>query len=1004
MALGRRASGVGCRAMSINAATLEEETAPERAQQQVAVVSNATVERVRTPGAALNYMSTLSSSAYERLRKWALFRQPNYWYIFLNGLQILTCIVVLVYGFVCVQEARDDLKANVAFKLMDKPTVVTVNPCGYPAPDMLHLLRLQGVYENSLGMPQLIEPDYNDWNTRVQGGMCATDPYWTFVGNDKNTDDENDEKAQLLHGLAAIMQNRRLEPTDATDADHLLDVEKMMLNDMCNTQANRSYSKRLETAFGDPLTRIARAYLAAAPAFRAYRKSQLDATDSSSCLGNNDPFGYGEDGRSRCGNADYINTVLQRAGSIHNSARLAGIAENEQDGHDGNIWHSATQFVSGPLEMLYALYALSVINHYDKTLNDGMCFNNKEAGNTLAFCEDLYPDANDFNDYANHLPEYTTIQTNWGSNVLDVNYYREGDYAISYGSTSYSCLNPKTSGIILESSLAVTSPSPPAPPPFRSYRGAKASEFATQYSGSNDVRTATAVKNHVIGSCAATMQYGLYDQERLFGLPDVLQPFQHDNRPDASLHFLGKWLADEYFLGPLNKVDAFMRPVERLELYLAYRLASLSLWGSLVAVITGYFIGRSGVPFGAAIIAVALGTKNPRGRSSTIVQPESRSIYQDFFTIITSLVALFVAYYTIFVDPSAQSYYPATPVCDDFVPYKAVHSSGGAYVTSWGKRRFNRYSEAVIGIVLIAMVIVPLFYSATKVFVTTRTKLKKSKRTGTSIRDTGITFVFWGCALTIIGAQAANCINSGNRWLKEAINAPYDTTLQNDRLSRDCLAVVLVSFWNGLAFAVNRASWVIREFSSRIYHIAFFGGCMFTVSLSLISYLALLPDEFKDSSPLSVNPPADGHRYRAQWVILAALGAYGVAVFIEFWSMQKEMFPGSDASSAQEAALDGAKTSVEAVTSGGTMAPVPGASGMFFNSATVHVDPRALTGAALEPPRTRAAAATVLSRLPLSSEQRRAPIGTRSRGLYAPMTTDTTPTIGTSMPHLNLRH
>ena len=947
-----------------------------------------------------SYVSRLGATAYERLRKWAIFREPNYWYIFFNSLQVLTCVAVLIIGFVCIEEARADLKANVAFNLMDNQTTVTTQPCGYPAPDMLHLLRLQGVYENGLGMPQLIEPDYEKWNTRVQGSMCATDPYWTFVGNDGNRDGANDEKAQLLHGLASIMRNRHLEPTDATDADHLLDIETKMLNDVCNTQGNRSYSKRLETAFGDPLTRIARAYLAAAPAFRAYQLSKgTPAVPTPSCLGDNDPFGYSSvDGRSRCSNADYITLVLQRAGSIHNSARLAGISENHPNG-DSTDWHTASQFVSGPLEMLYALYALSVINHYDKTVNSGQCFKNSEAETAVAICEDLYSSDAEFGNYAGHLPLLTDIKAKWGSNVLDVNYYRHADYAISYGSTSYSCRNPTISGIILATSEAVTTPSPPAPPPFLSYRGSDASKFATIVSDDPSKSGEYKVRQHVIGSCAATMQYGLYDQERLFGVPDVLEPFQHDNRPDASLHFLGKWMANSYYLGPLDEADAFKRPVERLELYLAYRLAALSLWGSLVAVVTGYFMGRSGAPLGAAIFAVVMGTKNPRGRSSTIVQPEDRSIYQDFITLLAALVAFVTAYYTIFVDPSAQSYYPTTPKCDDFIFGKAVHSSGGAYVTSWGKRRFSRYSETQLGIVLVLMALVPFVYSFTKVFVETSIKQRKEKRAGMTLRTTSINSIYVVGAAIVISGQVWNCINTGHRWLDAMIVTPYDTTAINDRLTRDCLAVVLLSFWSGLAVAATRASWVMREFNTFILALAFYGGCIFTIWLNQISYIAILPDESTDAFSV---PSKDSGRRNAQILMFAGMGLFTAAVAVEIWVVKRELFPGGDASAAQESLLETNKVNAEAATSGGTQAPVPGASGMFFNSATVHVDPRALTGAALEPPRTRAAAATVLSRLPLSSEQRRAPIGTRSRGQYAPMTRSSS--TGAPMPHLNLRH
>lgn len=954
------------------------------------VVSNEMTERVGSVAAARRYVNTLGYGAIQRLRKWALFRQPNYWYIFANGLQVLTCVAVLVVGMLCIQEARADLKANVSKDTADKTSAVTVHPCGYPAPDMLHLLRLQGVYESGLGLPQLIEPDYESWNLRVQGSLCATDPYWDFAGNDGSRDTATEEKAQLLRGLATITHKTHLQPRDENNEANLLKIETEMLNDMCNTQANRSYSKRLETAFGDPFTRIARAYLAAAPAFRAYELSKGTAGEDPSCLGNHDPFGYDASGTSVCGNGDYVTLVLQRAGSWANSARLAGVEENAFNLRTDD-WHSTLAMTSGPLEMLYALYALSVINHIDKSVNNGNCFKNKDAETAIAMCEDLYPDTVGLSAVA--VPTLDQIKAAWGTKVFDVNYYKAGDYPISH---DYNCLEPTISGIILATSEADTTPSPPAPPPFMTHRGAESARFATILLENTNPLGPVHVRQHTIGSCAATMQYGLYDQERLFGVPDVLQPFQHDNRPDASLHSLGGTIAKWWYLDPLGKMGSASEiPAVRLELYLAYRLAALSLWGSLVAVVTGYFIGRSGVPFGASVIAIVLQAKNPRGRSVTIVQPEARSIYQDFFTLIAAITALLVAYYTIFVDPSAQSYYPTTPKCDDFILTKSPHSSGGAYVTSWGKRRFNRYSEAILGVVLVAVAIVPLVYSTTKILVQSRAKFRKSKRIGISMLDTSINAVFLVCALTIIGAQAANCINSGNKWLNEAVLYPHDTSIRNDRLSRDCLAMVLVSFWNGLAFAVNRANWVVRQFKAMVYHYAFFGGCVFTVSLSLISYLTLLPDEFEASRPFSTTPPADGHRYRAQWVMLSALGVYGIAVVVEFRSIMAELKGSTDAGGEQEAALMAGKRNVEAASTNSAF----DAGGGFFKLETVHVNPRALlSGAAPAPPQTRAAAATVLSRLPLSSEQRRVPIGTRSRGQYEAMQPVT------AMPRLNLRH
>ena len=371
-------------------------------------------------------------------------------------------------------------------------------------------------------MPQLTEPDYNDWNLRVQGSLCATDPYWETIGNDAKRIGETDttDRQRKQHALMSIMGHR----FTSVAANPELDIDVQMLNGLCNTASNRTYSKRLETSFGDPLTRIARAYLAAAPAFRAYQLSSTNvAFTPGTCLGDLDPFAYetladGITKQGRCGNADYIGWVLQRAGSVDNSAGLAGTRG------------STNNYAEDPLEQLYALYALSVINHMDKTDNNGACFKNTDANTPHGFCEDIYPAKSSdgvTDTFAGFtLPSSTDPALTKFGIVYDVSYYRITDETIS---TQYQCSANTVNGHALATSDPVIQTPPPPPPPFVSFRGAQSKFAVTIAAGAI---TPEAVRQHVIGSCAATMQYGLYDQERLFGVPDVLRPFQHDNRPE----------------------------------------------------------------------------------------------------------------------------------------------------------------------------------------------------------------------------------------------------------------------------------------------------------------------------------------------------------------------------------------------------------------------------------------------------------------------------------------
>ena len=827
---------------------------------------------------AREWMSKLSDKAYNELVGWAKHRRANVWYMFMNFVQFATCLVILVLGKLTVQEARTDLNANVARKLMDSSDRVAVTPCGFPGPDLLHLLRLQGVYEHEFGLPQLIEPDYRRWNARVQGSLCSTDPFWASAfgmgtGNDGDldADTDNSRAARMLHGLATIMGRRDLEPTEDADNSTLLDVAEVdMLDDLCDRKGKRTYSKRLEAAFGDPLTRIARAYLAAAPAFRAYAKSRgASGHTGASCLGAHDPFAYTKltdtEYVGLCGNADYAHHVLERAGSIDNSARLAGAVAHAQ---------ASPSVATSPLEMLYALYALSVVNHIDKTANGGACFRNTHSRTAAQFCEQLYaepPGETLFQDYT--LPDVSAQ----GATTRDIFFYRHGDAPLA---SEYRCTALTVDGKTLASSRLPTGSPAPSPPPFVSFRGANATWATSRVKANDGANDAEQVRLHVIGSCAATMQYGLYDQERLFGVPDVLQPFQHDNRPDAKFHVLGKITAKRYFTDPLESVDAFARPTERLELYLAYRLAALTLWGTMMAAVTGFFMGRAGVPFAAALIALVLNLKGRGGRSITIVQPPERSIAQGGLTLLAVLVGLFVGFYTLFVDPSAQSYYPTTPKCTDFLPKDYAHSSGGAYVTSWGKRRFDRYSETQLGITVIVVSLIPAVYSSTKVFLQSRAN---SQYLGMTALSASINAVLLVAAVTIIGAQVYNCISTGDLWLDAARVSPYDTTTLNDRLGRDCLAQLLVTFWATLALSVSRASWTVEPFDWFLWRFAFYGGCVFLAWLNQLSYVALMSDEYEDAFS---NPSKDTNRRNAQVLSLGGTILFTAAVVVDFWSVE----------------------------------------------------------------------------------------------------------------------
>ena len=175
-----------------------------------------------------------------------------------------------------------------------------IKPCGHGTPDMLHLLRMQGQYELDFGLPQLIEPDYARWQSHVMQNLCDREPFWKSVGNDgmsptnPQSIEGKENRLRIVNALARIMRENSLVPGPSTAEADIDAAETALLNKLCDTSSSsgsgsRVYSSRLQRAYGDPIRRITRAYMAAAPAFFAYSKSRME---ESTCLEDADPFLY----------------------------------------------------------------------------------------------------------------------------------------------------------------------------------------------------------------------------------------------------------------------------------------------------------------------------------------------------------------------------------------------------------------------------------------------------------------------------------------------------------------------------------------------------------------------------------------------------------------------------------------------------------------------------------------------------------------------------------------
>lgn len=747
-------------------------------------------------------------AALERLRGWITFREPNYVLIVANVVYVVTCLAILVIGYLTLYETKDDFNNNVAYKVkLDTPT-----PCGLPTPDMIHLFQSLNVYESGFAMPQLLEPNYDLWNRQVRGSLCSKQSWWKSDGNDgvvDNNDDATDATettengAREMHALSLLSGRIKYDPTKLyaetpppppPGGDIVLNQEAQFDADICATQLvdeSDLYPQRLRKAYGDLKVRVARAYVAAAPAFYRYASRLAENTDQG-CLGDRNPFLTGV-----CQNSDHVNTVLGRAGSPEALARM--------------VSNEALSKLPDVREMLYALFALSAIGHVDRNTN-GRCFKNDNSGTPYAtaieFCQ-----------------SFITSGDLTGNAIIDSCGGHPTQTTGTFDDTSYYiCKNHELSTLDCTSDTGV---GPPPPPP--------AVDFERPI---NTLADSPSVGDAVIATCRNQLQYGLFDQTRLFGVPDIVEPFEVNARPDTWLNFLSSAVYNGLYINP-SEAGVFKDPIYRLELFLGYRMWATTIWGMLIASVTGYFMARAVVPFVVQVLAIAIRLQSKEGNTVTLARPKP-----DLSLYFASLSCFLASAWTLYVDPSTQAPYPVSTECNDWID-NTLHTGSGAYLTSWGKRRFNRYSENQLGVALLFLAVLPFIYSFVSICIDPRI-IRNRKKGRWLLQNTGAFWLVVGCAMGMQIAQAVQVYYSAAEWLVD-VKLGSDTTDHNLETSRDCVAAVMIAFWSSASAGSARNRWAVGNIEGQLMSILWGGGTIGAMWLGIASYALILPDNFADA-------------------------------------------------------------------------------------------------------------------------------------------------------------
>jgi len=914
-----------------------------RAAAAVSRVNNSSAAaKARAAGAAAiaNGRGKLADLRAYKL-KWHtwLYKNPgqtNFWLLITNVLYLALTLTALVLTLLVMHEHIDDFKRNefTQHKNADG-TQKVYPPCGMPTPDSMYLLQAVGGLAAGGFDGASLEPDYKTWMQTVDRALCARIiPGATVPSYDSDINVCEDPGAYVEYGidhveellaLGYLMDDETIMPTldDYQTEASILEKKEIFERRTCLVKKEDPdhpgekpyYTEQQRLSYGDLKTRVARAYIAAMPAFSRYQKERDTCAETPP---SKDPFD------SMCKHSCHLRKELKAAAAqqelMYTTANIPG----------------GTTFT----KQLYRLLALSLAGYYDRYHNNGQCFRNAEvdaSGDPLSayeFC-------------ANSMNPTTPGNNAALSNELAFAEYSKQNHNVELseqcGSDAYS-------------------PPPPAPPIYR-----------------NDAQDGVGTHQLSAQACAATLQYGLFEQGRLFGIPDVIAPFVIDQRSDRSLHFVSKWIYDAMYVKPMKKAaDILADPKSKLEMYIAYRLSSTSIWAILVANVAGYMMVRALAPTVVFILKQLGFTSNKRMSGEGVnIQYEPIKLLRPILgwpVYLAQGVNLLAIYWILWLDPATQSHYYITTSCEDWQGL-GVHVPSGAFGTTWGKRRYARFGEHLIGILLLLTFFLVVFMAAVGRTFVDPLLVKKATKTGpgTTARLDKVALIMIGFALCIQILFITQSIISGDAWF-EAIKASDNDAAVLETFSKDVIMSVWAAFWTSVSISWYRQKWAVDNLKFYIQY-PWMASCLLLLWVPVFQSAALLDKEI--DAAFSDGKGTSDTRRLIVYIFIYAVSAIWTAVLLIRLKAMYDALPNSktgkartsakiaEEKQAERAYIEGAEAAAReqerrdaqaaaAFGPGGlTFAPASrftfNLSGMVVPSATVPVRPQRKTDAVYMP-------------------------------------------------------
>ena len=385
--------------------------------------------------------------------------------------------------------------------------------------------------------------------------------------------------------------------------------------------------------------------------------------------------------------------------------------------------------------MLYRLLALTVVAHYDRKHNQGACFTFPESGGISAgeMCKDIYAAAgatNALNTPAVTISDFPSARFPTMDNIVNydidsstqVSYMRKNNLNAHFQSRMAAMIplahrqDPETAGMANTFEDYEYEPNAAGDP--RVYGGDARPQARTCHMGEKDHldfsppppapdwdfrisppppgtgalppspsmpwgESHVSLKDAVVGACTENMQWGLFDQARLFGLPDTVQPFVLDPRDPTGYAFKWVWetFENDYYTNVVEDKEKENDAVLQLRYYTGFQIAAIGLWTTLFASVLGFFASFAATPLLVMILYRLPGGCNLKTANGVVPMTVRPTLVKDYVFIVVSLFGLFVWFWLAFVSPTAPPHYPISAECAEFHGSSA-RAHGGSFVTS----------------------------------------------------------------------------------------------------------------------------------------------------------------------------------------------------------------------------------------------------------------------------------------------------------------------------------